>query len=860
MTPYKLGIQVGASGGTTFRNFLATATSGMNAAGQAGRVGAVGVNALGAAAQKQTAAMQFMAAQNARSVVGLGNVGNAAHKTATNLAGIGQAAQNASPAQAQLQGMLNRVNNLLAQTNAMTAQTSQRTTGLAGAWQALKTRLQGATPATLATAQGVSSLGNAAKQGVTGVAALNQSAKGVAGLQQLLQQVTALKIKAAGLSSAGQQGASGVAALGSAAQQQVNPINSLLGRIQALKQQAGQLQQQNNRVGLSFSSIGHGTRIAGSFVKGLGIGGGQAIQNLTGTVGGLAQMTMQGVFSLRMLAATAGAGLLGSAMVQTNRSFEQQQIGMAALIKSTVDYRDSTGKLMGDQAAFQESLKVSSSLIRQYEMDALKGAGTTDERIIVTNATVKTLMGQAGGSLVTMRSLANEVVTTSKLVPQLAGDIGQAARDASLILSGNANSDTLLFTFLRDQLGEASTFNKLTAPERLIKFREAMRTMATPALINAQATSFDGLTSSLSDFAAKMTRTLGQPFFGQVKAGMQSLVNYLVTSDGSPTKAAKQIETQVTRVGAVLGNVTNKVVNFLVTVGSKVVAIGLGAYNLFQTYITPAIDAVVPIFQGFFNTLKTGVSWVTDNIGGMFSLVSDNSGKVNTNFQKGAVFLAQLTANAASFIGLGFGAVLAPIAIGVAAIGTGVIAVLKTAVEGFGILATEINSRGSGITGFIKLMGELWEGVGAIFNSVIVQPITSFFNGMVTWATKALDDTFEAVLKFGRNTIETSRGIPVIGGALGGAADLSGASAAIDDQLAQISQRRNERERQAALDRRVAAAASGVAVNVNQTITAPSPQLAAAAANRGVGVAVAKNIPGAGKVGAPIVRPAGAKP
>jgi hypothetical protein len=53
MIPYKLGIQVSASGGSTCKNHLATATSGINTAGQVGEVSAVGVNALDAAAQPQ---------------------------------------------------------------------------------------------------------------------------------------------------------------------------------------------------------------------------------------------------------------------------------------------------------------------------------------------------------------------------------------------------------------------------------------------------------------------------------------------------------------------------------------------------------------------------------------------------------------------------------------------------------------------------------------------------------------------------------------------------------------------------------------------------------------------------------------
>jgi hypothetical protein len=145
--------------------------------------------------------------------------------------------------------------------------------------------------------------------------------------------------------------------------------------------------------------------------------------------------------------------------------------------------------------------------------------------------------------------------------------------------------------------------------------------------------------------------------------------------------------------------------------------------------------------------------------------------------------------------------------------------------------------------------------VGAVFSLYVIQPIQGFWLGLTSWVNRALDDSLEAILLFGKKSVDATRGIPVLGGAFGGIADLSGASGAIDEQLAQISQRRNDRERAAALDRKVAAAANGVNVSVNQTITAPSPQVAAAAANRGVGTAVSRAVPGAGRVGAPLVKP-----
>lgn len=917
MTPFRLGISIGTSGTKGFSNFAKTGAAGFRAAGLAGQRGAGGVGAFTNAVQKQAGTFSAF------------NKGVQVFQPA--LLGVGQGAQKVGQAVGVLgQGFQKTV----IQSKQLAMQNQKTGLSFRNLFQASQVKL-GATPiapvvptapSPLTAAQVISvasvrrpiqpqqappfqpfTLGVKPPKPIQ-VAVSANTGGATAALQGLLGQVNALQAKAAGLRQQNQQTGLSFANLFRASQSNQtaiqppisNPVTlggmqgiaALQQRIQNAQSHAAALARQNQSTAASFSSIGRASQIAGAMIKGFGLGGMQAMGNLRARVNeipplignlgnkmaGLGQTVSRSIFSFQTLAATVGAGFLGAKLLSSNSALEQQKLSLAALISSNTDYIGSNGKAFDSTESLTESLVRSGNLINLHRRDAMVGAGTTEERVLVTNATIGKVIGEAGGNLQTVRGLANEVVTVSKLIPNLAKDADQAARDAGLILAGNANNDTALFSFLKDKLGmEAEAFNKLAAPERLLKFRAALQSIATPALVAQQAATFDGLVSSIQDFGKSTLQILGGPLFKQVKLGMAGVMDFLVNKDGSPTKAAQEIEKVVSKVADGVGFLTGKLIKGISLGGTQLFdfinkskpafdQFVIGVKNGFNDYIKPAIDAVIPIFTGFFDAIKEGVTWVSSNIGDMFGLVADNSGGVNTNLQTGIKTLAEFTVGAAGFIALGFATVIGAVALGVAAIGIG----LKTSIEGFGILATETEKRGGGVIGFGNLMSEAWEGAvfifnesmneigktmtyawegaGIIFNDAIIKPVQGFFLGLAGWANNGFNQAYMSVLQFANKTIELFRSTPLLGQLLGSGFEVAGITSGLNLELAKTQKLLDEYKAA-----QVANAAANVQVTVQQTITAPNPQAAANAANLGVKKAVALGIPGAGRVGKPLV-------
>ncbi len=515
-----------------------------------------------------------------------------------------------------------------------------------------------------------------------------------------------------------------------------------------------------------------------------------------------AQRSAVGLRNLALGAGAVGVGL-AAALVKSNRDLENQTLAMTGLINANLQFKNARGGLLNQEENFRASMRASNKVIDQMRADAAKGAGNTEERILAFNATLNAVTGAAGGNLQTVRKLANQVVTVSKLSLQLMNDPAQAARDAQAILEGRAQADVNLFQFLKAQLGDAGAFNKLTAPERLERFTKALSGIATPSLIKAQAQSFDGLTSSLGDFAAKLTQVLGGPLFARIRQGLSSILTRLSDSQDTLTIWAQ-------RVGEGIGRGFDLALQF----GSRLAAFTQSTIIPIFNQVWPVIQRITsfisdlaqivaarltPIVQFFAATFSDGFAlvqgWLKDNQ----PFVNDFVDGLKLTVKWGADLLGW----AVGFIGTGLGAVIAGIGVGVMAVFAGF----------------------KRLDDFLKQFG-------------FIGLIKGFGAAMLDMKNQILNALDGILLGF-LNTIKSIPGADLLGLG-GGARDLLG-------------QRMNSRDIATGAAYNAAMPPSGnTTVNVTNHVTTSDPQAAAAAVNRGVGRAVTSAQPGSGKTGAPI--------
>lgn len=392
-----------------------------------------------------------------------------------------------------------------------------------------------------------------------------------------------------------------------------------------------------------YSSFGRTAQHAGRGVASFGKGVGQ-IPSLLGKFKSGVSNVVSSVFNLQNALIGAAAlmtgGVFYKALIGSNAELENQQLGMAAVINANLQFKNSTGQLLDSRENFNEAMKVSSTLVNQFTRDAIKSAGSSQELIEIANVAINPTLA-AGGSVQTVRELANQALSVAKI---LNIDTPQAARDIQQILSGNAGSEVLTFRGLRSFLGSAEEFNALTAPQRLAKLQDAMARFATPEAIAAQANSWKGLTSSIGDFWTLTTRTLGGPLFAKIKGGLQRIVEALVDAEGNPTELANNITARVTAIGEGIARGFDRSVKF-----------GNQLATFYRTKLYPALQTyVLPVIRYFVKTFQQGFEVVS-------GFIKQNPEFVDKMIKGAAVVLA-LTTAAAGFTALGLGAIFVGLA------------------------------------------------------------------------------------------------------------------------------------------------------------------------------------------------------
>ncbi len=539
----------------------------------------------------------------------------------------------------------------------------------------------------------------------------------------------------------------------------------------------GRLREANNRfVGMGGSAKNAGFQLGSFNLKLPRVGA-----NLKGLT--------SNVFNLRNALIATAAVLTGGALFQgligTNQALEDQTISMAALIKANTTFTTSQGTTLTGQDAFNASLETSNKLINQFRADALRGAGTSAERIAIFNAALNPAQ-TAGANLQGIRALTNEALTVSKLVPQLRNDANQAARDVNLILSGNAGTEVALFSFLKSRLGDAESFNALTAPERLARLRAALQEFADPAVVKAQAESFSGLVSSFADLRDVAFQTLGGPLFAKAKQGLSGLLSSLIDQEGNPTNRAKEIQASLLRIG-------NGIVSFI----QKVRDFGQRAIGFYKEYVAPAIqENIMPFVSMFVERFSQGFQLINQYL-------RENQQYIKPMIKGFIYFQAAyigVYAVVAGFIGLGLGAVI------------------------FGIVAA--------FTEMSKWVKIVVSDLGIFINNAktIADSVANFF-------LNSFDRIFLGFVNMARDVVGAAKGVPVLGSLIGGIDSSLGAAAGLDSLASSIQLRMNERSGQP------------ITNYITQHISTNDATVAGNTAARGVGRAVQKSVPGAGRTG-----------
>jgi hypothetical protein len=374
------------------------------------------------------------------------------------------------------------------------------------------------------------------------------------------------------------------------------------------------------------------------------------------------------LFSLQGLLAGVGialsAGAFYNGLIGTNAALEQQSLSMSGVLNANLVFRDSTGQLLGPQESFQKSLLVSQDLMAKFRKDAIFSVGTSQDLIDVATLAMQPVLS-AGGTLDTVRSIANDAVSVGKV----AGiDASQSSRDIMQILGGNAGIEVATFRFLKPFLGDTETFNKLTAPERLAKLQTAMKQFATPELIAAQANSWSGLTSSLSEYLNLFVTTAGTKLFEKVKAGALTVVTFLTNNYDKFVAIAERVGNGIAR----------------------------------------AFDRVKPVMNFFINTF--------DKVNQFMQANPVLANQVTDGLTALAGVVGILTVGAAAFMGLGLGTIL--VGIGLAS---------NKVAAGAAYLHSAWLEAGGGVQGVLTVLKNAFEGLSIVTANFFDNLKLSFF-------------------------------------------------------------------------------------------------------------------------------------
>lgn len=341
---------------------------------------------------------------------------------------------------------------------------------------------------------------------------------------------------------------------------------------------------------------------------------------------------MSNIFNLKnaliaTLAVVTG-GAFYNAFIGTNAQFQSQQIGLSSLLQANLDFRDSQGQVIDSSKSFQEAMKLSTSLIRDFESMAVELPGSSDELGGIFS-TVFQSARQAGGNLDEIKNLSKLTMGAAKITGI---DLVSASRDVREILSGTANvAETALLSRLQGFLPDAATLRSMSQAERLAALIGALNKQVTPEALEAYAKSWEGVTSTFVDFGKRAVRTAGGPLFGLVSNGLAKVNDWLTKNEATVTSVATAFGTNLARgfeiaVSAgktVVGFFRNQVVpafnNYALPTILFFRDTFVGAFGLIRDYIRDNQETIKPLLKGL-GFLAVGITAITVAAAGFIAL------------------------------------------------------------------------------------------------------------------------------------------------------------------------------------------------------------------------------------------------
>lgn len=517
-----------------------------------------------------------------------------------------------------------------------------------------------------------------------------------------------------------------------------------------------------------------------------------------GAVGGLTRglFSLQGVIA--GVAALAVGGTLFDKLIGSNADLQSQQLGMAATLGANLDFVDSQGKVLDSTKSFAAAMRVSTRMTEEFEKAALKLPGSSDELAQLFSMALAPGSG-AGKSVQEIQRLSGEAMTFAKIIQN---DIPQASRDLQGILTGgNIGTDNKTWLLLNKNIGmTVEQFKALPEGERFDALSRAFRRFATPEVVKAYASSWEGLSSSFGDIINKGLRLVGGPIFGELSKMLGQAVDYL-----SDPKNEQTIRAFATELGQNLASgirtlvqVGGQFLKWLSSVNfSSAVDTGKEFWGFLVKLWNVLSSSIVPVFEYFQGLFAGFIEYANDGTEGAVSLTDGFLG-----FAQG---LITVIGYVAGFIALG--------------------------------LTVTVYSIGKAVLWLVAA----WQRFAA-FMGTVPERIAIGFERIKL-----------AFFRMGLGLLENAKKNPILGFLFGltGIDKAIGALSKAADQMDRVLGQRETRvklQQQAAdptnqrlqyqASRLLALGDSPLEVNVTQNITSSDPEAAGAAAARGVGRAV----------------------
>lgn len=360
---------------------------------------------------------------------------------------------------------------------------------------------------------------------------------------------------------------------------------------------AGAMRQIGQAAGVAARGIGGGGG-GGGINPALVAAGGHA-KKTEGSFGSLSR-SMSRLFvafvAFRAFSAvTSGFRSLVTTGLEFNRTIEQAQLSLAALITQNFQVKDSQGQLVQGAQAFAEAQKIAAQQVAKLRVDALKTTATLEELFFAVQAGVGAA-GQGSGLDVNEAREISVLLAQAASTLQISGD--KFAEEIRSILTGSGRqAQTRLLQAVQLSPEE---FNKQVriarAQGKLFEFlQEQFKNFA--LLSSKNADTFNGRLARLKESLEAVAAAGALPFFNSLKSLFSTISDQLVKIDVNsvvPKPEAVQIFSGISEGMAEVVREGERIVNSLSVEDFRSIGDALGeSFKFAARVVGPAIEGMI---------------------------------------------------------------------------------------------------------------------------------------------------------------------------------------------------------------------------------------------------------------------------